>query len=137
MRLNGGQNKWVKNCELQRVTTGWIIHFGGHNTAAVMRVHSLVAPKYNHYASMSGAGFKNLTVYRGKGGALLTPGRKKALKGAAVAAAMLAAAVGANALKNRAGLTSIDQPVAEFGEDPHVTAARNLGIPIIATGARY
>lgn len=48
-----------------------------------MRVHSLVAPKYDHYSAMSGDGFKNLTVYRGKGGALLTPERKNFLKGAA------------------------------------------------------
>lgn len=64
-----------------------------------MRVHSLVAPRYNHYAGMTGQGFKNLKVYKGKGGALLTPGRKKALKAVALAAAMAAgAAVGGRAL---------------------------------------
>lgn len=84
-----------------------------------MRVHSLVAPKFDHYSAMSGDGFKNLTVYKGKGGAMLTPEQqylalglslggigvhtylgltpkqKKALKNATAAGAVMLGTVGA------------------------------------------
>jgi len=67
--------------------------------------HRVLQRKTKGTRALKGRGFRY-----GKGGALLTPGRKKALKGAAIAGAALLAAVGAHAgrqLQDRAALDAI------------------------------
>lgn len=65
-----------------------------------MRLHSTLAPKFDHYASLSGGSLSSTSadVYNGIRGRLKSLSSNKKVKGAAVAAATIAAAIGGKAL---------------------------------------